>query len=177
MDPYGLEIFDVYYSDIHSGSIIAKITHSNSPLNEKTTRYSDLAEKDKKYNDPQTLKDFAEKIKSTQDNLKVFLEKLVEDGKKIYAYGAPAKGNTLLNYYGIDSSLVEKAVEINPLKVDKYLPGSHIPITKETPEDIPDYYLLLSHNFADELIAKNQSLIEQGVKFIIPFPEITVVGN
>ena len=177
LDPYGLEIFDAYYSDIHSGSIVATITHLNSPLNSATKRYKELVEKDKKYNEIGTLKAFADKIRSTQDNLRLFLEKIKEDGKRVYAYGAPAKGNTLLNYYGIDSSLVEKAVEINPLKVGKYLPGSHIPITQESEEDVPDYYLLLSHNFAEELIAKNKPLIEQGVKFIIPFPEITVVGN
>ena len=177
LSPYGLEIFDAHYSDIHSGSIIAKITHSSSPLNSASERYKELVEKDKKYNEADTLKSFADKIRSTQDNLRLFLEEIKKEGKRVYAYGAPAKGNTLLNYYGIDSSLVEKAVEISPLKVGKYLPGSHIPITQESEEDVPDYYLLLSHNFAEELIAKNKPLIDQGVKFIIPFPEITVVGN
>ena len=177
LEPYGLELFDAYYSDIHSGSIIAKITHSRSELNKKSARLLDLLEKDKKYNEADTLKAFADKIRSTQDNLRSFLEEIKKEGKRVYAYGAPAKGNTLLNYYGIDSSLVEKAVEISPLKVGKYLPGSHIPITQESEEDVPDYYLLLSHNFAEELIAKNKPLIDQGVKFIIPFPEITVVGN
>jgi len=177
LEPYGLELFDAYYSDIHSGSIIAKITHSRSELNKKSARLLDLLEKDKKYNEADTLKAFADKIRSTQDNLRLFLEEIKKEGKRVYAYGAPAKGNTLLNYYGIDSSLVEKAVEISPLKVGKYLPGSHIPITQESEEDVPDYYLLLSHNFAEELIAKNKPLIDQGVKFIIPFPEITVVGS
>ena len=177
LEPYGLELFDAYYSDIHSGSIIAKITHSRSELNKKSARLLDLLEKDKKYNEADTLKAFADKIRSTQDNLRSFLEEIKKEGKRVYAYGAPAKGNTLLNYYGIDSSLVEKAVEISPLKVGKYLPGSHIPITQESEEDVPDYYLLLSHNFAEELIAKNKPLIDQGVKFIIPFPEITVVGS
>ena len=177
LSPYGLEIFDAHYSDIHSGSIIAKITHASGPLNSPTDRYQDLVEKDKKYNEDHTLTVFADKIRSTQESLGIFLKQLKQEGKTVYAYGAPAKGNTLLNYYGIDSSLVQKAVEISPLKIGKYLPGSHIPIVKETNEDTPDYYLLLSHNFADELIAKNKSLIDKGVKFIIPFPEITVVGR
>ena len=95
--------------------------------------------------------------------------------KKIYAYGAPAKGNTLLNYFGIDNTIIDKAVEINEMKIGHYLPGSHIPIVKEDPNDIPDYYLLLSHNFAKEIIKKNQDLINKGVKFIIPFPDIKIV--
>ena len=97
-------------------------------------------------------------------------------GNRIYAYGAPAKGNTLLNYCGITNDLINKAVEINKLKLGFYLPQSHIPIVLEDKSDLPDYYLLLSHNFADEIIKKNHDIIEQGVKFIIPFPEIKVVG-
>ena len=100
---------------------------------------------------------------------------LSRDPKKIYAYGAPAKGNTLLNYFEIDCTLIDKAVEINEMKIGHYLPGSHIPIVKEDPTDIPDYYLLLSHNFEDEIINKNQDSINKGVKFIIPFPEVKII--
>ena len=173
---YDLEIFDAYYSEIHSGSIIAKITHQAGPLNEKTNRFLDLLEKDKKY----TIKEFekfAHKIEQSRPKLKKMLEWLKKYDKKIYAYGAPAKGNTLLNYFDINDSLVDKAVEINELKIGNYLPQSHIPITKETKDDIPDYYLLLSHNFAEEIIKKNQDIIQQGVKFIIPFPEVEIVGE
>jgi hypothetical protein len=176
LKPYGLELFDAYYSDIHSGSIITKITHSESKLNQRSERLLDLLEKDRKYNEKQTVDRFATKIAQTRHQLRTFLEKLGQEGKTVYAYGAPAKGNTLLNYYKIDSSLIQKAVEINPLKVGKYLPGSHIPIAEESPTDRPDYYLLLSHNFAEEIIEKNKALIESGVKFIIPFPTVEVVG-
>ena len=81
----------------------------------------------------------------------------------------------MLNYFGIDKTLVDKAVEINDLKIGNYLPQSHIPIERETKEDRPDYYLLLSHNFADEIIKKNEELIESGTKFIVPFPQIQIV--
>ena len=103
--------------------------------------------------------EFAKKVESTKGNLKEKLTELKYNGshvssdfessqepKKIYAYGAPAKGNTLLNYFEIDHALIDKAVEINEMKIGYYLPGSHIPIVKEDPNDIPDYYLLLSHN-------------------------------
>ena len=185
LSPYGLEIFDAYYSPIHSGSIISKIGHVDK--REKTDRFEESLEKDKKYTKEKTI-EFAKEVKATRDNLKEKLTELKYDGvyvasdfelsqepKKIYAYGAPAKGNTLLNYFEIDHTLIDKAVEINEMKIGYYLPGSHIPITKEDPDDTPDYYLLLSHNFADEIINKNQDLINKGVKFIIPFPTIKII--
>ena len=174
---YGLEIFDAYYSPIHSGSIISKITHVDKQ--EKTQRLKESLAKDKKYTKEKII-EFAKEVESTKGNLKEKLMELKYDGlsqdsKKIYAYGAPAKGNTLLNYFGIDNTIIDKAVEINEMKIGHYLPGSHIPIVKEDPNDIPDYYLLLSHNFAKEIIKKNQDLINKGVKFIIPFPDIKIV--
>ena len=175
LTPYGLEIFDAYYSEIHSGSIVAKITHMDGPLNNKTDRFNNLWEKDAKYT-IDAFKEFAKIIESRKNNLKNLLTLLKNDGKIIYAYGAPAKGNTLLNYFGIDNNLVDKAVEINNLKIGNYLPQSHIPITRETPDDTPDYYLLLSHNFEEEIIKKNKDLIDSGVKFIIPFPEVKIIS-
>ena len=187
LSPYGLEIFDAYYSSIHSGSIISKIGHVDK--REKTDRFEESLEKDKTYTKEKTI-EFAKEVESTKGNLKEKLTELKYDGvyvasdfelsqesKKIYAYGAPAKGNTLLNYFEIDHTLIDKAVEINEMKIGYYLPGSHIPITKENPKDKPDYYLLLSHNFANEIIKKNQDLIDEGVKFIVPFPNIKIVES
>ena len=174
--PYDLKIFDAYYSEIHSGSIIAKITHTGTPLDVETQRYVDLLERDKKYS-IDAFKKFARTIEARKGYLRQTLQDLKDDGKTIYAYGAPAKGNTLLNYFGIDKRLVDKAVEINELKVGNYLPQSHIPITLEDKNDLPDYYLLLSHNFADEIIKKNRDIIAKGVKFIIPFPHVEIVGG
>ena len=65
---------------------------------------------------------------------------------------------------------------INELKIGKYLPKSHIPITKEDSNDLPNYYLLLSHNFEEEIIEKNKDAINKGTKFIIPFPELKIIG-
>jgi len=172
---YDLTIFDAYYSEIHSGSIIAKITHTGGELDNKTERFLELWEKDKKYT-VEAFRTFSQKIEQRRDDLRNFLVNLKQDGKTIYAYGAPAKGNTLLNYFNIDCSLIDKAVEINEMKIGNYLPGSHIPITKEDENDLPDYYLLLSHNFEEEIIKRNKNIIASGVKFIVPFPNIKVVG-
>tara|TARA_R100000700_G_C3067341_1_gene79214 strand:- start:8 stop:520 length:513 start_codon:yes stop_codon:yes gene_type:complete len=170
-----MEIFDAYASDIHSGSIIAKICHDNSDLNAKTDRFLALLEKDKEYTIQRTL-EFAETVKQNRNALRDLLVDIKNNNESVYVYGAPAKGNTLLNYFDIDKTLVDKAVEINPMKIGHYLPQSHIPICQETKDDIPDYYLLLSHNFAKEIINKNQDIISQGVKFIIPFPKLEVIG-
>mgnify|MGYP003134947886 CR=1 FL=1 len=172
---YDLAIFDAYYSEIHSGSIIAKITHIGGPLDNKTERFLELWEKDKKYT-VQAFRSFSHKIEERKDDLRNFLSSLKQNGKTIYAYGAPAKGNTLLNYFNIDHTLIDKAVEINEMKIGNYLPGSHIPITREAENDLPDYYLLLSHNFEEEIIKRNKDIIDGGVKFIVPFPEIKVIG-
>jgi len=175
LKPYGLEVFDACYSDIHSGSIIAKVTHKDSVRNKNTKSFMKTIERDKKYT-LEEYQNFFKTVKEYKDNLYNFLSDLKTKGNRIYAYGAPAKGNTLLNYCGITNDLINKAVEINKLKLGFYLPQSHIPIVLEDKSDLPDYYLLLSHNFADEIIKKNHDIIEQGVKFIIPFPEIKVVG-
>jgi len=175
LESYGFKIFDAYYSDIHSGSIIAKVCNKDANFSE-TERYKQTVEIDKKYN-KEAFIDFAKIVESKKNDLKNLLIdiKTKEPNAKIYAYGAPAKGNTLLNYFNINSTLIDKCVEVNELKIGLYLPKTHIPIVKESNVDIPDYYLLLAHNFADEIIERNKELMDKGVKFIIPFPEIQVV--
>jgi hypothetical protein len=167
LEPYGLLIFDAYESDIHSGSVIAKICHSQSLL-PMSKRLLELEEKDKKYN-YEAFKEFGAKITANRYKLRDFVNSLrTSSDIKIYGYGAPAKGNTLITYEGIK---LDKIVEVNPLKVGKYTPVTHIPIVQESKDDLPDYYLLLSHNFQDEILEKNKDIIAKGVKFISPFPE------
>jgi hypothetical protein len=175
LEPYGLEIFDSYYSEIHSGSMVAKVCKQNSNF-KKTARHIDSISIDNRY-DKSSFIEFSNKVEEKKNELKDFLMNLKKENKncRIYAYGAPAKGNTLLNYFEIDKNLVDKVVEVNDLKIGLYTPKSHIPIVKETVDDLPDYYLLLSHNFHHEILEKNKNLIEKGVKFIIPFPEITII--
>jgi hypothetical protein len=163
---YNLHLEDAYFDEIHSGSIICKFRKNKNPITERTKL---LKKRDKKYN-LDSFKTFANKIEANKNDLKELLTKLKSEGKKVYGYGAPVKGNTLLNYMDIGSDLIEKIVEINPYKVGKYAPGSYIPVIEESKDDLPDYYLLLSHNFKDEIIEKNKELIKLGVKFITPFP-------
>lgn len=174
LDKYGFKIFDAQYVEIHSGTIIAKFCKKTCNKYNITQRCVEQIDKDKKYN-LQSFLQWGKEIESKKNDLKIFLEKIKQQGKTIYAYGAPVKGNTLLNYMGIDKNIIDKVVEVNPLKVGKYTPGSHIPVIKESLDDLPDYYLLLSHNFKEEIISKNKNILNKGVKFIIPFPKIEVI--
>lgn len=172
--PYNLQIFDAHRSPIHGGSIVARICHGESGFlkNPRSRTFDKLLQSD--HVGLNELLAFAETILSRKKLLKHVIKKLCENGKVIYGYGAPAKGNTLLNYFGIDSSLIKKIVEINSLKFGLYTPGTHIPIAEESASDLPDYYLVLAWNFLDEIIAKNNKVRQMGVKFITPFPEIQV---
>ena len=156
--------FSATISPIHSGSVILHARHIHGTWlysgnfwsilgNEKLTSYDKVLE----------IETNAIQHKFILSNL---LRTLKEQGKLIYAYGAPAKGNTILNWLGLDTSIITKAVEINPLKIGKYTPGTYIPVVQESMSDQPDYYLLLSHNFKDEILEKYENT---NVKFIDPF--------
>jgi hypothetical protein len=176
LDIHGLMIFDAYHSDIHSGSIIAKICHSG--MYKTTQRLTDVISIEPKNFKKEAIK-FAKKVESKKYELLNMLSDLKKENVniKIYGYGAPAKSTTLLNYFKIDNKIIDKIVEVNELKVGKVTPGTHIPIELESFGDIPDYYLLLSWNFQQEIINKNKDIINNGCKFIIPFPEIKIIDK
>ena len=113
-----------------------------------------------------------------RDHLLELLRDLTAKGKTIAGYGAPAKGNTMLNYCGIDRELLPYLVDKNPLKIGRYAPGSHIPVL-DAPvllQRQPDYTLILAWNFAVEIQRQQQEYRKRGGQFIIPIPEPKIVG-
>jgi len=125
----------------------------------------------------ETFLEFGKKVSDNKEKLLKLLLDLKAQGKHIVGYGAPAKGNTLLNYYGIGPDILEYLTDTTPLKQGLYSPGMHIPIV--SPErlltDTPDYILLLAWNFKDAILEKEKALRDRGVKFIITVPEVEVV--
>jgi hypothetical protein len=119
---------------------------------------------------------FQAKAEKVKDNLLLFLIEQKRAGKRVAAYGAAAKGNTLLNYAGVKPDLLPFVCDAASAKQGRYLPGSHIPILPPSAmmEDIPDYVLILPWNIAAEVRQQNVELIERGVRFVTAVPKLEV---
>jgi len=120
---------------------------------------------------------FAAKVETLRRDLVEKLNGLKADGKQIAAYGASAKGSTLLNYFGIGKERLDFVVDRSPVKQGLFTPGTHLPIyaPEKLLEDQPDYVLLLTWNFAAEILKQQRAYRQRGGRFIIPLPEVTVV--
>ncbi|WP_320664281.1 class I SAM-dependent methyltransferase [Prochlorococcus sp. MIT 1223] len=169
LELHGLEIFDAFLSPIHGGSMIAFVTHKNTK--EKTYRLMKLIkqEEESNINKKSTYLDFSRKISDLRVRDLEYLGKAIEQGKKIYGFGAPVKGNTLLNYFNLGTETLQCLVEKNKLRKGLYSPGMHIPIVIEDElEDLPDIYYVLAWNFKKEILERNSSLIDSGIEFYFP---------
>ena len=155
--------------------------HQNDRTREISKRIGVLLNKEQRGGllDLETYSDFAEKVQMTKRNLLNELIKLKNKGKKIIGYGAPAKGNTLLNYCGIRTDILDYTVDLSPHKQGKYLPGTHIPIKSQDviTKDKPDYILILPWNIKDEIIKQIGYVRKWGCKFIIPIPKVKIIDE
>ncbi|HIH18580.1 TPA: class I SAM-dependent methyltransferase [Candidatus Micrarchaeota archaeon] len=166
---HGLSMFDAYLSPIHGGSIIGFVTHAGK--REKSERLLKLLEEERKEksNEFSTYKKFAEDIQLLKQRNLAYLSGAKKAGKKIYGMGAPVKGNTFLNYFGIGPETIECLVEKNPMRKGLYSPGMHIPVVLESElKQQPDIYYVLAWNFKKEILANNGHLVEKGVEFYFP---------
>lgn len=166
---YDLEIFDAYVANIHGGSMVAHVTHKGH--RGKSDRLKQLIKEEEiaGCNEKQYYLDFAERIRQMKEENVAFFKKCKQEGKKVWGMGAPVKGNTLLNYFGIGTEYIEYLVEKNELRKGLYSPGQHIPIVIEKEmTTLPDVYYVLAWNFKKEILANNQDLIAKGVEFYFP---------
>lgn len=175
---HGLTIFDVDEIRTHGGSIRIYARHTANRKIAITEAVDDLLERERRagYEDLEIYRQFGERVMETKRKLLAFLIKAKREGKQIAGYGAPGKGNTLLNYCGIRQDFVDYTVDRNPFKHDKYLPGTRIPIfaPEKLAETKPDYILLLPWNLRQELVNQLQYTRDWGAKFIVPIPEVEV---
>jgi 2-polyprenyl-3-methyl-5-hydroxy-6-metoxy-1,4-benzoquinol methylase len=176
---FGLAIFDVEELNTHGGSlrIFAKHTEDSSkPVN---VRVGQLIDREKKFGmqDLRKYRQFTERVNKTKHDILEFLIQSKRQGKTIVGYGAPAKGNTLLNYCGIGTDFLDYTVDRSPYKQGLFLPGTHIPI--ESPEKIfdtkPDYIFILPWNLKEEIIEQLDYIRNWDGKFIIPIPDVMVI--
>ncbi len=171
LDPYGLTVFDAEHSPIHGGSVVARVCHKGAY--QTTPNKTIMMEVDAIECSQNAVKQFAKKVEQFKYRLKSICDGIKDDGDNIIAVGAPAKGNTMLTYVGLDHTYIDAVYEANDLKIGRVTPVTHIPIIKEDKTlKANTYYLLLSWNFADEIMAK----YPKGSKFILPFPVPMVVS-
>ncbi len=177
---HGLTIFDVEEICTHGGSLRIYVRHAGDSTRPVTTRLHKLRrrEEDLGYAKLETYGAFEQRVHATKRRLLKLLIGAKDAGGRIAGYGAPGKGNTLLNFCGIRTDLVEFTVDRNPHKHGKFLPGTHIPIF--APERIdqarPDYILVLPWTLKEEIMAQLAHARSWGAKFIIPIPEASVLA-
>jgi len=172
---HGLEVFEVSLVPVHGGSLEAHVGHIGQRPIGASVGAMLADEQAKGFGEIATYRAFADKVWRLRDDLLGLLGRYRADGKHIYCYGAPAKGATLLNSFGVGPDLVDLAVEKSPLKFDHLIPGVRIPIVDEAKVGRPDAYLVLSWNFLDEFLIKERAYLEAGGEFIVPVPKLTVL--
>ncbi|MGA2372140.1 MAG: class I SAM-dependent methyltransferase [Candidatus Korobacteraceae bacterium] len=169
LERHGLSLFDAYLSPIHGGSIIGFVTQTGRT--EPSARLLELkrAEVKERSNEIGTYQAFYRRVqKMKADNLD-YLSRAKRDGKRVFGFGAPAKGNTLLNYFGIGPEYIDCLVEKNMLRKGLFSPGMHIPVViEEELAEPPDIYYVLAWNFKTEILKNNQHLLDCGVEFYFP---------
>lgn len=176
---HGLTIFDVEELPTHGGSLRIYARHIDDKTKPVGERVKELRQREERYGltRMETYSAFSEKVKETKRKLLEFLIKVRREGKSVAGYGAPGKGNTLLNYCGIRTDFIDYTVDRNPYKHGRFTPGTHIPIfpPEKIRETRPDYLFILPWNLRKEIVAQESYIREWGGKFIIPIPEVEVL--
>ena len=176
---HGLVLFDVEELPTHGGSLRIFGRHAEDDSRPVSDRVHSLLanEREERMDTVAPYEAFQEKVKRTKRALLRFLIEAKEQGKSIVGYGAPAKGNTLLNYCGVRRDFIDYTVDRSPQKQGRYLPGTRIPI--HAPERImetrPEYVLILPWNIKDEIASQMAEVRNWGGRFVVPIPEVTVL--
>ena len=180
LNQHGLSVFDVEDIATHGGSLRVYAQRSASGRQPISGRVAAVRghEKSAGLGAPGIYRDFEQRVKQRKIELRGFLQTVKDTGESVVAYGAPAKGNTLLNYCGIGRDLIDYTVDRSPHKQGRFLPGSHIPIMHpdRIRETRPDFVLVLPWNWKDEIITDLAYIREWGGRFVIPVPNVEVIA-
>jgi len=174
----GLTIFDIEEQSIHGGSMRLYLKHTENDSIKISSNVANQIKKEIDYgiNELSTYMKFQERVVELKSRIWKFFLDVKSENKTIVGYGAPAKGNTLLNYCGIDKNLLHYTVDINPYKQGRFLPGTEIPIYN--PEKIfetrPDYVIILAWNLKSEIMQQMKDISKWGGKFVTLIPEVEV---
>lgn len=174
---HGLEIFDVRRLPIHGGSLRLYAARPGTHPVTPTVGALLAEERAKGVPSPRYYDDFADRVRRIREDLQKLVRELKAAGKSVAAYGASAKGSTLLNFYGLGADVLDFVADRSTAKQGRLTPGTHLPIVG--PEELtrrrPDYALLLTWNFAEEILRQQQAYRDAGGKFIVPLPEVRIV--
>ena len=174
---HGLRVVDVQRLSIHGGSIRFTAAHAGTAEPAPAVNILLAEEHTWGVEQPESYRRFAGKVEELKTALRARLTELKQQGKRIAAYGASAKGSTLMNYFGINRETIDFVVDRSIYKQGRFTPGTHVPIrpTEYLLEMMPDYAVLLTWNFAEEILAQQAEYRKRGGKFLVPIPELRIV--
>jgi hypothetical protein len=179
----GLEVVAGELNDMNGGSIRLFIGHAgehvSTPEQAEQLRQMRVREFELALDSPQPYEEFRQRVENIRDDLVALCRRIHDEGKTIHVYGASTKGNTILQYAGIDHSLIAAAADRNPDKWGSETIGTKIPIIseEESRAAAPDYYLALPWHFLDEFLEREREFLDRGGKFIVPLPEVRVIDR
>jgi hypothetical protein len=182
LDNHGLRVFDIKRNNVNGGSYRFYCCHKDSvlgkierPLSKERMEAVELAEAG--LDDPRMYKDWFRRVEDNRDRCVDFIRGEVAKGKRVWVYGASTKGNTILQWYGLDRSVIGAAAERSPEKWLKVTVGTGIPIVSEEAARLvhPDYFFVLPYAFIDEFVAREAKWHSTGGLFIVPLPEFAVL--
>lgn len=174
---HGLEVVNIARIALHGGSIQVQVQHVGQATPDPYVQQVRDEESRWGVSRFETYKGFGKRVEALRESLLALLHDLHAQGKRLAAYGASAKGSTLLNYFGVEPGLLDFVVDRSNVKQGRYTPGTHLPILPPSTlcERQPDYVLLLTWNFKREILAQQARFRQRGGRFIVPVPDVSVI--
>jgi SAM-dependent methyltransferase len=178
---HGLAVLDVDELPTHGGSLRVYARHVEAEGDARASRIEELTKREDLagFETMEPYEAFGERVRECKRRLLDILISMKRERKSVVAYGAPGKGNTLLNYCGIRTDFIDYAADKNSYKQGRYLPGTHIPIVhpERISETRPDYILILPWNIKEEIMTELRYTTAWGARFIIPIPEVAILAQ